>query len=164
VSLFVLANGSSFPVPSVKGDTPTAASVALGADTLTVSSTQGITCSNNIAQGDVVKTNPPAQSLVQSGTPIELILSSGYCPVTVPLVSPDPNSDPPTPGDTQTAATNAITAAGLVPNYVYGSSAQCTPTGPFDEVIAQSPAGGTTAPYQSSVTLTYCPPAGGPSG
>src|SRR5665213_2533194 len=65
VILYILSPSGTFGVPNVAGDTPTAASNALGAYQLTVSATQPTQCSNTVAQGLVVSTKPAAGFMVK---------------------------------------------------------------------------------------------------
>jgi serine/threonine-protein kinase len=92
--------------------------------------------SDTVPVGQVVDTNPPANSLALRGTQVTVHVSQGPQPVTVPNVT----------GLTVEAASQALTAVGLVPdvqNY-----------GPGKPVQSQSPATGTTVKKGSTVTLT----------
>jgi beta-lactam-binding protein with PASTA domain len=102
-----------------------------------------------VTQGDVVATNPAANSPVKSGTAIELITSSGYCNVVVPNVV----------DQVQTAAQQAIAGQGLVPSFVT-TSAGCT-SATAGQVIAQSDAPGSSVQFGSTVVLSVCPASAG---
>jgi serine/threonine-protein kinase len=150
VTLIVLAPGSSFPMPPVNGDTTVAAAAVIGQAGLTVSATTSTVCSNTVAQGLVVDTNPAAQQPVQSGTSVQLITSSGFCNVVVPNVV----------GETLTAAQNALQGQGLSGTQVPAPLSSCPPA-QAGLVISQGSAGGSSVLYNSTVTLSVCP---GPTG
>jgi serine/threonine-protein kinase len=148
IILIILNPTSPVPVPSVAGDTISAASAAIGAAGFTVSAVQINKCSNTVASGQVIGTSPNAPTTLQAGSSVGLIVSTGVCNVIVPTVV----------NDSQAAATSALSAQGLVPNFVNGDNGSCH--GLSDVVIGQDIQGGTQAPYGSTVNLTYCPPGG----
>jgi serine/threonine-protein kinase len=154
VTIQVLASGSSYPVPDVVGQTPLQAAATLGQASLTISATQGSQCSNTQPAGVVVATSPAIGQPVSSGASIQLILSTGFCAVVVPNVS-SWQSNP----YTQDAATAAMQGQGLQVTIVTGSGGLC-PAGAAGYVVAQSVAGGDSAQYDDTITLTYCPAAG----
>ena len=92
-------------------------------------------CSNTVASGAVISQSPEAGTMVEPGSTVELTLSSGTCPVTVP---------------TATSCAD-ITAAGLICNI----STQCSNTVTVGDVISQSPAAGTGVPSGSTVNLVF---------
>jgi serine/threonine-protein kinase len=102
-------------------------------------------CSNTVAQGIVVNTNPPAGALVTANTPVALILSSGPCQVFVANVI----------GDTESAASSKLSGQGLVPNYTADPTAVCAPGAP-QTVATQSAPPGSSVTFGSTVNLTLC--------
>ena len=145
VTLVVLNPSSTFPVPSLVGDTPSQAGATLGAASLTPNSTTTSQCSNSVTSGDVVASNPAAGSPVKSGSTVTLILSSGVCNVVVPNVV----------GDTQANATSQLKTQGLTGSFADGTISQCLTYS--DQVINQGDAPGSSVPFNSVVPLTYCP-------
>lgn len=148
VTITVLAPGSSYPVPNLTGKSLADAAVLLGHAGLTLAADQGDQCSNTIAQGLVVTSDPAIGNPVTSGTAIKLILSSGYCSVVVPNVV----------GFSKNAATTAMQNQGLVVSVTTLSSTDSNCDGKPDEVIQQDIQPGATTLYGSAITLTYCPP------
>jgi beta-lactam-binding protein with PASTA domain len=137
VTLTVLSQGGTFPLPDVTGQPSGTASGTLGQYGLNVGSSSQ-QCSSSQATGNVVSTNPPATTPVAAGDLVSLVLSSGACPVTVPYVQGLPASE----------ASPHITAASLQPVIV-----NC-PTGPSTNIVAtQSPAGYSMATPGSPVNL-----------
>jgi len=147
VTLTVLAPGSQFPVPDVSGQSPLDAASLLGQSGLTVDSTQGSVCSNVHAAGLVVSTTPAIGSLVVSGDKIQLILSTGYCDVVVPDVT----------GMSKALASSSMQNQGLVVTVTTLLSTSPDCVGKTDEVIAQTLSPGSQHPYNSAVTLSWCP-------
>jgi serine/threonine-protein kinase len=145
VTIVVLSADSKYPVPSVQGDTSVAAASSLTSAGLVVNSTSAHTCSNTIASGLVVDTNPPRGSLVIAGDTVQLILSSGVCQEVVPGVI----------NDTQSQATTALQKYGFLASYSTDPTAVCSP-GAVQTVASENPVGGTLAPYGSTVDLTLC--------
>jgi eukaryotic-like serine/threonine-protein kinase len=97
--------------------------------------------SATIAQGHVIGTDPPAGTLLQVGSPVAVLVSSGPAQVRVPNVT----------GQSQTGAEAALTSAGLavgaVTRQVSAGQAEGT-------VLSQSPRGGTSLPTGAKVNLT----------
>jgi beta-lactam-binding protein with PASTA domain len=147
VILIVLAPNGSFPLPSLSGDTVSAASAVLGQYRLSQSQKTGAACSNTQPVGDVVSTVPAAGQLVKANEGIELITSTGACEVLVPYVL----------GDTSSAAQAAMTSANLVAAFSAAPIGTCPPTEASGTVLTQSVNGGANAPYGSTVDLTVCP-------
>ena len=152
ITLVVLAPNSKYPMPNLAGDTTLQAASTLGQSGLTVSTSTSTQCSNQYASGLVVATNPAVNTLVSSGQAVELITSSGYCNVIVPTVT----------GETQSQAQAALTAPteGLIPSYTPAPASECS-TVNEGTVLAQSVAGGTSVPFNSTITLTVCTPSAG---
>jgi len=96
--------------------------------------------SNTVPAGIVISQNPADGLTVDVGTAMNLVVSSGRPPVTVPNVV----------GQTQTAATTSLTGAGLV---VGAITTQPSPTVAAGVVISQTPTGGSSAAAGSAVAL-----------
>jgi serine/threonine-protein kinase len=140
VTLTVLAPTSTYPVPSLQGQTVGQAASALGQVGLTVSPTNGSTCSNSVSIGNVVKTSPAAGTNVASGATITLITSTGVCQIVVPNVVDFSAPD----------ALKALQKAGLT---VY-ESPECT-NGASGTVGTQSLAPGSFVAYNSEISI-FC--------
>ena len=84
--------------------------------------------------------NPAAGTNVASGSAVNLVVSTGPMQVAVPNVV----------GQTQAAATTAITGAGLVLGTVTQQSSSTVASG---EIISESPAAGTHVASGSAVNL-----------
>jgi beta-lactam-binding protein with PASTA domain/tRNA A-37 threonylcarbamoyl transferase component Bud32 len=145
IYLYVLPQNGAFSVPLVAGDTTIQASNILGSDQLKVSGTPTLHCSNTVAQGLVVGTNPAAGSQVTSGAAIQLITSSGGCPVTVPYLM----------GRLSTTAQTLLQNAGFVVVEDVAPANLCA-TAQLNEVVTQSVHPGFSAPYGSTITIQYC--------
>jgi beta-lactam-binding protein with PASTA domain len=147
VILIVLSPNSPFPLPSLTGDSVSAASSALGQYQLSVSAKTGTACSNTQPVGDVVSSVPAAGALVKGGEGIELITSTGVCMVLVPNVV----------GFDSNTAQSSMTGSHLVAAFSAAPIGTCQPTQAPGTVLTQTPVGGTMAPYGSTVDLTVCP-------
>ena len=150
----VISTGVS--VPNVVGQTQAAATSAITGAGLTVTTSSAP--SSTVPIGTVISENPTAGTAVNGGSAVNLVISTG---VAVPNVV----------GQTQAAATSAITAAGLVLGTVTTASSTTVPSG---SVISESPAAGTlvnggsavalvvsTGPAQYLLTTAANPPTGG---
>jgi serine/threonine-protein kinase len=149
VILYTLAPNGAFGVPNVVGDTPTAASNALGAYQLHVSATQPTQCSNTVAQGLVVATNPAAGAMVKVNTSIQLVTSKGGCRVALPQVT----------GRLIATAQGLLQNLGLVVVEDIAPANLCT-NAQVGEVVYQSVAPGQFSTFGSTVSLEYCQTAG----
>ena len=89
-------------MPNVLGDTQAVATSAITGVGLVVG-TVTTASSSTVASGDVISESPAAGTGVNVGSAVNLVISSGPAKVSVPNVV----------GDTQAAATTAITSAGL---------------------------------------------------
>jgi len=145
IQIVVLNPSSSFPVPKLSGDTTNEASAALGSAGLNVSPSQSSTCSNSITHGLVVNSIPPVGTLVSPGAAIQLVTSTGFCQVTVPLVT----------GLTQSNATARLTGAHLQTAVSSANAATCAPD-QVNLVQTQSALAGSLVLYNSTVTITIC--------
>ncbi len=91
--------------------------------------------------GSVISQSPSAGASAAPGSAVNLTVSTGPAPVTVPNVV----------GLTQAAASSAITGAGLIVGTVSSASSSSVPSG---SVISQSPSAGASAAPGSAVNLT----------
>jgi len=145
VVLTVMAPTTLYPVPSVAGLTQVGATSKLVGEGLAVNSTMGSKCSNSVASGLVIATVPVEGTEVKAGTQVELVTSSGVCNVYVANVV----------GSTQSAAQNALQGQGLQVSISTADPTLCTPT-EIGTVVAQSPTGGSSVPYNSTIDLSIC--------
>jgi subtilase family serine protease len=125
--------------PNVVGDTQAAATTAITAAGL-VLGTVTTASSPTVASGDVISENPIAGTSVNTGSAVNLVVSTGPAPVTVPNVV----------GDTQAAASTAIAGAGLVVGTVTTANSSTVPSG---DVISENPSAGTSVNSGSAVNL-----------
>ena len=147
VVLSILSPGYAFSMPDLSGNTTVQAAQTIGQDQLTVSPTQSSQCSNTVAAGLVVATNPAANQPVKAGSAVVLITSSGVCKVLVPNVI----------GRTTTGASAALKSDNLtLGSDTVSTSLACTPA-QSGFIDSQSPAPGLNAPFGSPVDVTTCP-------
>ncbi|WP_394553754.1 Stk1 family PASTA domain-containing Ser/Thr kinase [Agromyces sp. MMS24-JH15] len=123
-------------VPDLAGQTWEVASKQL--TELGLPPTRADESSDTVAEGQVIRTDPPANETVERETPVTVFVSTGKQPVAVPD----------TTNMTLEQAKAAITGAGLVPGV---ENRENSPTVPADTVLATTPAAGATAPAGSSV-------------
>ena len=139
VDLVVSTGLCPVTVPNVV-DTPQAsAEAAIIAAGLTVG-TVTTTCDNSIVAGNVISQNPAGGTSQPPGTAVNLVVSTGPCPVTVPSVVDTP----------QASAEAAIVATGLTVGTV---TTACDNSIVAGNVISQNPAGGTSQPPGTAVNL-----------
>jgi len=115
-------------VPNVLGLSRVNAESAIE-DYCLVVSTVNEQCSDTVPAGNVINQSLVGGAQVPPGTAVDLVVSTGPCPVTVPNVV----------GMTQANAESAITGAGLTVGIV---TLQCSDTVPAGKVITQTPLGG----------------------
>jgi len=130
---------SSVIVPSVVGDSQSAASAAIGATGLIVGTVTSQS-SATVAAGTVISQSPSGGASVADGSTVNLVVSTGPAPDTVPNVV----------GDTQAAAASALGSAGLTLGTVTTQSSTSVANG---AVISETPAAGTSVTAGSSVAL-----------
>ena len=140
VSLVISSGPAQIAVPNVVGDTQSAAgaaftSIGLVVGTITTAS------SSTVPAGDVISQSPAAGTLVNPGSAVNLVISSGPSLIVVPDVV----------GDMQATAEQAIAGAGLTVGSVTFTGSNSVPAG---EVLSQSPAAGTQASAGTAVNLT----------
>jgi beta-lactam-binding protein with PASTA domain len=139
VNLVISTGAAQVSVPNVVGDTQAAATTAITGAGLVVGTITTVS-SSSVPSGDVISESPSAGTSVNSGSAVTLLISTGAAQVVVPNVV----------GDTQAAATTAITAVGLVVGTV---TQQSSPTVASGNVISESPSAGTTVNSSSAVNL-----------
>ncbi len=128
-------------VPNVVGNTQTGATTAITAAGLKVGTITTQT-SSTVAAGLVISQNPTAGATANSGSAVNLVVSSGAAPTTVTV--------PNVVNKTQAAATSAITAVGLKVGTV---TTQTSSTVAAGLVMSQNPTAGATANSGSAVNL-----------
>jgi WD40 repeat protein/beta-lactam-binding protein with PASTA domain len=140
VALLVSTGVCNVAVPDLVGQTQGGAGTALTRAGLTIG-TVALECSASVAADRVISQNPAPGQQAPFGGAVALVVSTGVCSVTVPDVA----------GQTQTAATAAITGASLTVGAV---TQQCSETVAAGAVISQNPEAGAQAPFGSAVALT----------
>ncbi len=141
VVLTVSSMQTSVSVPSVVGQSPASAGGVLTQAGLKVGS-QTTACSGQ-PNGLVSAQNPGAGSTEPPGTPVNLVVSSGSC-ISVPGVV----------GQSQGAATSAITGAGLLANTTFDTG--CANGAQPGTVDSQSPAANAQVNRGTTVNISVC--------
>ncbi|HPO30546.1 MAG TPA: PASTA domain-containing protein, partial [Candidatus Hydrogenedentes bacterium] len=139
VDLTVSTGPCTVAVPDVSGLTQADAATALASAGLATGSVTS-QCSSTVPAGSVISQSPAANTRVTPGSAVNLVVSTGPCPVTVPALA----------GISRADAIAAILAAGLAVGDV---GEQCDSTAAADAVISQSPAAGTQVAPGSAVNL-----------
>jgi eukaryotic-like serine/threonine-protein kinase len=142
VLLTVSGSQTSVSVPSVVGQTPTAAGAILNQAHLNVGGQTGA-CSNQYAGGLVSAQNPGAGQTVLPNTAVSVVISTGRCATVPGVVGADSGS-----------AQRAIAAAGLVANTTFDTA--CPGGASAGIVDAQNPQGGSQVQSGSTVTISVC--------
>ncbi len=131
-------SASQVAVPNVVGGTQAAATTALAGVGLLVG-TVTTQPSSTVPNFDVISESPAAGTSVNVGSAVNLAVSTGPAQVSVPNVV----------GETQAAATSALTAVLAVGTV----TTQPSSTVPNGDVISESPAAGTNVNIGSTVNL-----------
>ncbi|HOK90347.1 MAG TPA: PASTA domain-containing protein, partial [Candidatus Hydrogenedentes bacterium] len=139
VDLAVSTGPCTVAVPDVSGLTQADATASLASAGLATGSVTS-QCSSTVPAGSVISQSPAANTRVTPGSAVNLVVSTGPCPVTVPALA----------GISRADAIAAILAAGLAVGDV---GEQCDSTAAADAVISQSPAAGTQVAPGSAVNL-----------
>jgi beta-lactam-binding protein with PASTA domain len=136
---FTVSNGPAFQVsvPNLAHQDKDLALKKLGFHYLT-GGTVTEQDSPDVAEGKVISQNPPAHAKVDSGTPIDLVISKGPAMVTVPV----------TFGLAHEEAKKAVQAAGLLAGPI---STAYSATSPVGTVISQNPEAGLAAAAGTAV-------------
>ncbi len=139
VNLVVSTGPAPVTVPNVVGSPQAAAQTTLTNAGLKVGS---VTTSSHasVPSGRVISQTPGAGTSVAAGSAVNLVVSTGPAPVTVPNVV----------GSPQAAAQTTLTNAGLKVGTVTTSSHASVPSG---RVISQTPGAGTSVAAGSAVNL-----------
>ena len=140
VNLVVSSGPPPVTVPDVVGETEAVAQGAIVATALVVGTT-GLESSATVPAGSVISQSPIGGTQLPPGSAVNLVVSSGPPPVTVPDVV----------GQTEAAATNALIATNLELGIINREYSESVPVG---LIIIQSPVGGTQVLPGSSVDLT----------
>jgi serine/threonine-protein kinase len=138
VTLFVSSGPAPKSVPDVTGQTQSDATQALESAGFKVSVTTQT--SSSTTAGDVISQSPSAGAAEARGTTVTLVVAS----------APATNTVPPVVGDPADGAASALQAAGFA---VQRRTQKVTNQNQDGTVISQSPAGGTTADKNSTVTI-----------
>ncbi len=149
VVLQVSSGPEERPVPDVAGRTVADASNVLGQNGFNV--TQTTEASRDVEAGLVIRTNPPANTPLQPGSTVELVVSSGPPQEPVPDVI----------GLTENGARQALTNRG------FGVSVEETDQCSGDQqnqVVDQDPDANTPADPGTTVTIVVCRPPEGDGG
>ncbi|HSR84028.1 MAG TPA: Stk1 family PASTA domain-containing Ser/Thr kinase [Streptosporangiaceae bacterium] len=138
---FVTGGGAGVPVPNVIGDTLAVAehnitSAGLKVGTLTAKQ------SPSVGKDHVISTNPAFGSTEQRGSSVNIVYSTGPKPIRHVRV-------PNVVGRKVDVATARLKAAGFTVNVVNNPSI----AGPPNTVTAETPAGGTSQPIGSQITI-----------
>ncbi len=139
VTLVVSTGPALVSVPNLVGQTQAAAAAAISAAQLTLGAVTPAS-SDTVPAGQVISQNPLAGASVAKGSAVNLVVSSGPALVTVPNVV----------GQTQAAATAAITSVGLSVGIVTQQSSDTILAG---SVVSQTPVGGTSVAAGTPVDL-----------
>jgi eukaryotic-like serine/threonine-protein kinase len=143
VVLTVSGTQTSVSVPSVIGQSPARAGSILQQAGLSVGSQTTASACSTQASGSVASQNPAAGASEPPNTPINLVVSNGTC-VSAPGVV----------GQSQSAATSAITGAGLVANTTFDSA--CPNGAQPGNVDSQTPAANAQVFSGSTVNISVC--------
>ena len=139
VSVVVSSGPVMVSVPVVTGLTQAAADTSIVVAGLVVGATT-TQSSSTVPSGEVVSEGPPAGTLVNVGSAVSIVVSTGPAQVTVPNVV----------GLSQASATTAITADSLVVGSVSSNTSTTIAAG---DVISESPGAGASVSPGASVSL-----------
>ena len=151
VILYELNPASQLAVPSsIVGVSTSQAAGVLANAGLSVGPTTSTACSNTVGLDLVEASNPAVGMLVNPGTQIDLITSTGYCNVQVPSVLQE----------TQAVATATLTSKHLTVNVAPTDPTTCSPSEVnrvTNETNAQGvPVIGNYVKYNSSIIISVC--------
>jgi eukaryotic-like serine/threonine-protein kinase len=147
VQLVVSSGKQQVPIPSLVGQTPSAAGQTLGQLGLKVGN-QVNEPSSTVPFGQVTRTDPPAGTQVVVGTAVTVFVSTGVPQVTVPDLT----------NDSKSTASAALQAIGLTPNFSTQATNDSTQNG---KVISQNPPPNSSVNKGSTVNVvlgTFSPP------
>jgi beta-lactam-binding protein with PASTA domain len=135
----VVSTGPCCTVPDVVGQTQDAACTAIENANL-VCGNITTACSATIAAGNVISTTPAGGAEVECGSVVDIVVSTGPCPCTVPYVV----------GQTQDAACTVIENANLVCGNI---TTACSATIAAGYVISTTPTGWASVTCGSAVDI-----------
>jgi serine/threonine-protein kinase len=138
VEIFVSTGKPLVSVPDVTGQSESSARNALQNRGFTVTTSNQT--SSTVKPGQVISMSPAQGSKVASGSTVNLVIAQAPTTATIPRVK----------GQTQAAATTALTGAGFK---VVDATKNVTDQALNGLVLSQSPRGGATAAKNSSVTI-----------
>ncbi len=138
VQVVVSSGKPQVTIPPVVGEDPATAGQQLGALGLKVATLNE--SSATITPGNVTRTSPPAGTAVAVGSTVTVYVSTGPPTVAVPDLK----------HDTQAQAGAAISAAGLVANFIMQPVSNANQNG---VVLSQNPAAGTQVQNGSTVNV-----------
>jgi serine/threonine-protein kinase len=141
ITLTVVASPAYTTVPNLVGQSASVIGATLTSNNLQIGS-QSTACDNTQPNGSVVSQSPAAGAQVSPSTSVSVVVSSGPCQVSVPLVTGIPLSQ----------ASQTLKAAGF--NVAPDSSC----SDPSFIVATQTPAADNSATFGSTIQLT-CNPA-----
>jgi serine/threonine-protein kinase len=147
VQLVVSSGKQQVQIPSLIGQTPSAAGQTLGQLGLKVGN-QVNESSSTVPFGQVTRTDPPAGTQVVVGTAVTVFVSTGIPQVTVPDLT----------NDTKSTASAALQAVGLTPNFTTQATNDPAQDG---KVISQNPPPNSTVNKGSTVNVvlgSFTPP------
>ncbi|MCX8065851.1 MAG: PASTA domain-containing protein [Candidatus Hydrogenedentes bacterium] len=139
VSLWVSTGPCSVPVPNVVGMSLEEADGVLTSAGLKLGSVTE-QCDNQFPSGIVVGQSPEGGELLPEGSSVNVVVSSGACPVVVPNIL----------WQTRTDAENMIISSGLAVGVV---TEQCNDNVPAGRVMNQYPGAGQRVPRGSAVNI-----------
>lgn len=139
VSLTLSSGPCPVSVPDLVGMTTTEAETALAYARLALGNTTE-QCNSEFPSGKIVSQSPTAGEQVPPGSKVNIVVSLGPCPVTVPNIL----------WRTRSEAESMITGAGLVVGIV---SEQCDDTIPANRIINQYPQAGQQVSAGSTVNF-----------
>ena len=141
VTLTISQGQGQVPVPNVAGQSADAAEQLLSSDQFGLVVSRAEEPNDSVPAGTVIRTEPPASTLVDKGSAVSVVVSTGPTKVAVPLVN----------GLTEAQATQKLTDAGLLFTITY----QDVPFGhPNDKrVLKQTPEVAQQVDSSSTVAL-----------
>ncbi len=139
IALTVSQGAASVLTPNVVGMNQANAQAAFTVANL-VLGTVSYAYSTTVAEGNVISQSPASGTLVQPGSTVNIVASSGPPPVSVPNLS----------SMTQADAQSAITAVALAIGNITTANSSTVPAG---SVISQTPAAGTSVSQGTAIAL-----------
>jgi len=145
ITIYILSPNAQFSVPSLVNDTTNQAAAALGQSGLSLGPTTATACSDTVAIGLVISSNPAAGALVNSGDQVTLTTSTGYCQIQVPSVI----------AESQSQATHILDVGHFQVSVSPTDPSTCSQS-QVGTVTDESLGIGTRVPYNSEITISVC--------